>query len=69
MESYLQQKPSNCIKIVLFGPESTGKSTLAQELAKHYNTNFVKEFARNYLQEKWDNHKKVCALEDLIPIA
>ena len=35
MESYLQQKPSNCIKIVLFGPESTGKSTLAQELAKH----------------------------------
>ena len=69
MESYLQQKPSNCIKIVLFGPESTGKSTLAQELAKHYNTNFVKEFAREYLQEKWDNHKKVCELEDLIPIA
>ena len=69
MESYLQQKPSNCLKIVLFGPESTGKSTLAQELAKHYNTNFVKEFAREYLQEKWDYHKKACELEDLIPIA
>ena len=33
MERTLQQKNSNCIKVVLFGPESTGKSTLAKELA------------------------------------
>jgi len=69
MESYLQQKPSNCLKIVLFGPESTGKSTLAQELAKHYNTNFVEEFARNYLQEKWDKYELACELKDIMPIA
>ena len=38
MERTLQQTNSNCIKVVLFGPESTGKSTLAKELADHYNS-------------------------------
>jgi NadR type nicotinamide-nucleotide adenylyltransferase len=36
-------------KIVIIGPESTGKSTLCEELAKHYKTNWVPEFAREYL--------------------
>lgn len=36
-------------KIVIIGPESTGKSTLCQQLAAHYNTIWVKEFAREYL--------------------
>lgn len=36
-------------KIVITGPESTGKSTITQALAKHYNTVFVPEFAREYL--------------------
>jgi NadR type nicotinamide-nucleotide adenylyltransferase len=39
-------------KIVLYGPESTGKSTLAEALAKHYNTCWVPEFARGYLDFK-----------------
>ena len=39
MEKYLQQQKTDCIKIVLFGPESTGKTSLAVELAKHYKTN------------------------------
>lgn len=30
------------------GPESTGKSTLAQALAAHYQTLWVPEFARHY---------------------
>ena len=69
MEKNNSKKSGDCLKIVLFGPESTGKSTLAQELAKHYNTNFVKEFARNYLQEKWDKYQLACELKDIIPIA
>lgn len=35
-------------KIALLGAESTGKTTLCQQLAKHYNTLFVPEFARQY---------------------
>ena len=69
MEKYLQQQKSNCIKIVLFGPESTGKSSLAKFLASHYKTYYVEEFARQYLQEKWDNFGKICEKQDLIPIA
>lgn len=36
-------------KIVVIGPESTGKSTLCQMLAAHYQTVWVKEYAREYL--------------------
>lgn len=37
------------IKVVVLGPESTGKSTLCEQLATHYNTIWVKEYAREYL--------------------
>ena len=69
MEKNLKQNKSNCFKIVLFGPESSGKTTLSKELANHYNSLWVKEYARDYLQDKWNNESKVCELEDLIPIA
>jgi len=36
-------------KIVVIGPESTGKSTLCQKLAEHYNTSWCPEYAREYL--------------------
>ena len=36
-------------KIVIIGPESTGKSTLCEKLAKKYRTVYVPEFAREYL--------------------
>jgi len=36
-------------KVVVLGPESTGKSTLCSQLAKHYKTSWVPEFAREYL--------------------
>ena len=39
------------IKIAITGPESTGKSFLAAALAKHYDTVWVKEFARDYLHQ------------------
>ncbi len=36
-------------RIVITGPESTGKSELSINLAKHFNTIYVKEFARDYV--------------------
>ena len=69
MEKTLRQEASDCLKIVLFGPESTGKSTLAEALASQYNTQFVPEYMRSYLQQKWDETKQVCTREDLLPIA
>ena len=38
-------------KIVVLGPESTGKSTLCELLAKHYNTINCPEYARQFLTE------------------
>ncbi len=35
--------------ICVTGPESTGKTTLVQDLAESYNTNFLPEYAREYL--------------------
>jgi NadR type nicotinamide-nucleotide adenylyltransferase len=36
-------------KVVLLGPESTGKSFLSERLAKHYNSVWCPEYAREYL--------------------
>jgi NadR type nicotinamide-nucleotide adenylyltransferase len=36
-------------KIVLVGPESTGKTYLVTKLAKHFQVPFVPEYARQYL--------------------
>ncbi|PQJ80208.1 AAA family ATPase [Polaribacter porphyrae] len=69
MEKTLIQEPINIVKIVLFGPESTGKTTLSRQLANHYNTVWAPEFAREYLQEKWNNERKTCEQKDILPIA
>jgi NadR type nicotinamide-nucleotide adenylyltransferase len=69
MEEKFKQQPADCIKVVLFGPESTGKTTLSRQLARHYNSIWVREYAREYLQDKWNNERKTCEPEDLLPIA
>jgi HTH-type transcriptional repressor of NAD biosynthesis genes len=69
MEKELKQDPINLVKVVLFGPESTGKTTLSKQLARHYNTVWTPEFAREYLQKKWNNERKTCEISDLVPIA
>ncbi|MEE9408329.1 MAG: ATP-binding protein [Polaribacter sp.] len=69
MEKKLKQKPLNLVRIVLFGPESTGKTTISRHLARHYNTVWAPEYARQYLQDKWNNERKTCEKEDLLPIA
>lgn len=60
-------------KIVIIGPESTGKSTLCTQLAQHYNTIWVPEYAREHLLRegtKYTYHdllfiaQKQLALED-----
>ena len=69
MEKKYQQQPVNLVKVVLFGPESTGKTTLSKKLATYYNTTWVSEYAREFLQNKWNREQKVCEKTDLLPIA
>ncbi len=40
------------LHVVVFGPESTGKTTLARELAEHYGTAWIPEYLREYLDVK-----------------
>ncbi|BAO75868.1 ribosylnicotinamide kinase [Winogradskyella sp. PG-2] len=53
----------------MFGPESTGKTTLSKQLARHYSSVWVREYAREYLQDKWNNERNTCEPKDLLPIA
>jgi HTH-type transcriptional regulator, transcriptional repressor of NAD biosynthesis genes len=50
-----QAKAGLCHRIVLVGSESTGKTTLAQALAKRWNTTWVPEYGREYTEEKVAN--------------
>ena len=52
-------------KVVAIGPESTGKSTLCQQLAAHYNTLWCPEYAREYLLK----HGTDYSFDDLLTIA
>lgn len=38
-------------RIALIGPESTGKTTLCEQLAAHYKTVWVSEYARGYVEK------------------
>jgi NadR type nicotinamide-nucleotide adenylyltransferase len=52
-------------KIVIIGPESTGKSTLCEQLAQHFETTWCPEFAREYLLTNGTNYE----YDDLLTIA
>lgn len=52
-------------KIVIIGPESTGKSTLCELLAAHYHTIWCPEFAREYLLKNGTDY----SYDDLLVIA
>ncbi len=52
-------------KIVVIGPESTGKSTLCKQLSDHYQTRWCPEYAREYLLKNGKYYK----YEDLLSIA
>jgi nicotinamide riboside kinase len=52
-------------RIVILGPESTGKSFLSEQLAAHYKTSWVPEYARTYLGKNGADYH----YEDLYEIA
>lgn len=52
-------------RIVIIGPESTGKSTLCEQLAAHYHTVWCPEYAREYLLNKGRKY----SYDDLLKIA
>lgn len=52
-------------KIVIIGPESTGKSTLCQQLAERYDTTWCPEFSREYLSANGMDY----SFDDLLNIA
>jgi HTH-type transcriptional repressor of NAD biosynthesis genes len=68
-------RPHFVRRVCVFGPESTGKSTLAKQLAKHFGTAYVPEYAQTYIAT---NGKDIddddmlaiargqCALEDAV---
>lgn len=69
-------------KVVVIGPESTGKSTLCAKLSAHFKTGWVQEYAREYLiangtQYTFENLLEVAngqinmeelAIEKMIPV-
>lgn len=54
-------------RISIFGPESTGKSTLAARLAEYHESRWVPEYARTWLELKGPEHK--ITLDDMRLIA
>lgn len=61
----MESNAENLIRIAIVGPECTGKSELAAYLAGHFNTVWVPEYARGYL----DNLVRPYEPEDLLTIA
>ena len=54
----------NLHKIIITGPESSGKTTLCEQLSNHFNIPFTKEFARSYI----DNLDRIYMIGDLLSI-
>ncbi|AWW30954.1 ATPase [Echinicola strongylocentroti] len=57
--------PDQLKKIVIIGPESTGKSTLTSALAAHFKEPWIEEFAREYIEQLDREYR----YEDLLEIA
>ncbi|PTX60006.1 NadR type nicotinamide-nucleotide adenylyltransferase [Kordia periserrulae] len=68
MEKNLEKQKATRFKIVIVGPESSGKTTLAKQLAAHYKAAFVPEFARIYAEEK-QQKGEILTENDVMPIA
>lgn len=48
----MEKKSQQIRRVAILGAESTGKTTLARMLALHFNTVWVEEYARNYMQDR-----------------
>lgn len=60
----LKQIQTSCKRVVLIGPESTGKTTLAKELAKQFDTAWVSEYLREFAQNKLKSQDKEIRITD-----
>lgn len=58
-------KPYFVKSVCIMGPESTGKTTLAKDLAEHFKTVCVPEYAREWLRE----NNNICSHKDFSFIA
>lgn len=56
-------KPHFVKRICIVGTESTGKTTLCQQLAEHYNTNWAHEVGRDFIP-----YTKHCTIGDLMTV-
>ncbi|MCT4643375.1 MAG: ATP-binding protein [Carboxylicivirga sp.] len=61
----MQRQSDQPLIVVLSGPESTGKSTLAKQLAECYHTDWIPEYAREYVE----NINRPYTFEDVRQIA
>jgi NadR type nicotinamide-nucleotide adenylyltransferase len=65
MEKRIADNNISLIRIVVTGPECTGKTTLSSQLAKHYQTVYIPEYAREYIE----NLTRPYTYEDVVHIA
>lgn len=61
----MEKRERGIIKVAIVGPESTGKTTLCEQLATYYNTIYAPEFAREYL----NSISRPYTLQDVLHIA
>lgn len=52
METLAERTRAGVIRVVLTGSESTGKTTLAAQLATHYGAELIPEFVRAYAEQR-----------------
>ena len=53
------------LKIILTGPESCGKTTLARQLAKHFGVSLVEEYVREYFEKKQTTQYEEADLKEI----
>lgn len=53
------------LRVAVLGPESSGKTTLCEQLAKKYGTVWVPEYGREY----WEKHDGIRSVSELYHIA
>lgn len=61
----IQTRNRTLKKIVVIGPESTGKSTICEQLSVSHNVTYLPEFARQYLEQ----HGAEYSFEDVLKMA
>ena len=69
MEENLKQQHTSVVKIVLFGPENNDKSKLSSRLATHFDSEWVADYAKEFLQKTLGKTQEFHEPEDLLPIA